>query len=72
MSNIHLGYNPRPWQRECVKSRQRFTVLALHRRAGKTELAMMLLIHLALRCDKDLGTFIYVSPYLKQSKSIMW
>ena len=69
---IGLGYFPRDWQRECHRNRRRFTVLALHRRAGKTELAIMELLHEALKFDKDLGLFFYVAPYLKQAKAIAW
>lgn len=69
---IGLGYFPRDWQKECHRQRRRFTVLALHRRAGKTELAIMELLDNALRFDKDLGLFFYVAPYLKQAKAIAW
>jgi len=71
---INLGYYARVWQSEChlAMSRYRFVVLALHRRAGKTELAIMQLIDRAMRFDKDLGLFFYVAPYLKQAKAIAW
>ena len=72
MSQVALSYFPRDWQRECHRNRQRFTVLALHRRAGKTELAIMELIDKALRFKLDLGMFFYVAPYLKQAKAIAW
>ena len=72
MSTITLGYEPRPWQKECHTAARRFQVLALHRRAGKTELAIMKLIHHALKCDLDLGLYVYVAPYLKQAKAIAW
>ena len=72
MSAIDLGYRPRDWQRECHLQRKRFTVLALHRRAGKTELALAELIDKALRFDKDLGLFFYIAPQLKQAKAIAW
>ena len=49
MTEVSLGYYPREWQRECHVSRKRFTVLALHRRGGKTELAIMELVDKALR-----------------------
>ena len=52
--------------------RKRFTVLALHRRAGKTELALRQLLDSALRCEVDLGLFFYVAPLLKQAKTIAW
>lgn len=50
----------------------RFTVLALHRRAGKTELALVELIDRALRFKLELGMFVYVAPFLRQAKSIAW
>src|SRR5881394_1702265 len=71
-TTIHLDYTPRDWQRQCHKAKKRFTVLALHRRAGKTELAIMELIDKAIRCQKDLGLFFYVAPFLKQAKAIAW
>ena len=69
---IDLGYRPRAWQRECHVNRARFTVLALHRRAGKTELALRELVDKALRFDRELGLFFYVAPLLKQAKAIAW
>lgn len=72
MTTIDLGYRPRVWQRACHQQRKRFTVLALHRRAGKTELALRQLIDSALRFTLDLGLFFYVAPLLKQAKAIAW
>lgn len=72
MTTIDLGYRPRRWQRECHIQRKRFTVLALHRRAGKTELALRQLLDSALRCQLELGLFFYVAPLLKQAKAIAW
>lgn len=69
---IRLNYYPREWQKQCHLKKQRFTVLALHRRAGKTELALMELLNEALKFTKELGFFVYVSPYLKQSRAIAW
>lgn len=72
MKPIDLGYRPREWQRQCHLNRKRFTILALHRRAGKTELAIAELVDKALRFDKDLGLFFYVAPQLKQAKTVAW
>lgn len=71
---FHLGYFPRAWQEKCHLARglYRFLVLVLHRRAGKTELALMELIEGALRCEKELGLFVYLAPLLKQTKAIAW
>ena len=70
--NLQLDYAPRPWQEECHLALKRFSVLALHRRAGKTELALMQLIHKTLKFDRELGLFVYVAPYLKQARAIAW
>ena len=32
----------------------------------------MELLHAALQCDKELGFYVYVAPYLKQAKAIAW
>jgi hypothetical protein len=72
MTAQRLDYQPRAWQRECHVRRRRFTVLALHRRAGKTELAIMELIDKALKCKQELGFYVYVAPFLRQAKAIAW
>lgn len=69
---IALRYYPRAWQRECHLKRERFTVLALHRRAGKTHLAIAELVDSALRFHLEAGLFFYVAPFLKQAKAIAW
>ena len=69
---ITLDYTPREWQLQCHKQRRRFTVLALHRRAGKTELAIMELIDKAMKFQLELGMFVYIAPFLKQAKAIAW
>jgi hypothetical protein len=69
---VDLGYRPRKWQEQCHRARKRFTVLALHRRAGKTELAVMQLMDEALRCTLPLPLFVYLAPFLKQAKAIAW
>lgn len=72
VESIKLDYEPRAWQRECHRRKKRFTVLALHRRAGKTELAIMELIDKAMKFSLDMGLFFYIAPFLKQAKAIAW
>jgi len=74
MSNTHLAvdYSPREWQRNCHHALKRFNVFVLHRRAGKTELAIMELLDKAMRFNKELGFFVFCAPYLKQAKAIAW
>ena len=69
---LRIAYRPRAWQLECHRQKRRFSVFALHRRAGKTELAIMELIDKALKCRADLGMFLYVAPYRGQAKAIAW
>lgn len=70
--SIDLGYRPRAWQEEVHRRRTRFNVLALHRRAGKTELAIMELITEAIQDRRDMPFYVYLAPYLKQAVSIAW
>ena len=72
VATVRLDYMPRPWQDECHRKRRRFTVLVLHRRAGKTEVALRELVNGALTCTQDLGLFAYVAPLRVQAKAIAW
>jgi hypothetical protein len=69
---IRFGYPMRAWQRACAGMQARFVVLVLHRRAGKTELALKRLLNAAVKCRLDLPLYIYVAPFLKQAKLIAW
>ena len=69
---VSLEYTPREWQRLCHINKKRFSVYALHRRSGKTELAIMELIDKAMKTDKELAIFTYVAPFLRQAKAISW
>lgn len=70
--NIRLNYTPRPWQHHCHSKRRRFSVYALHRRAGKTQLALMELIDAAVANKLELPFFVYLAPLLKQARAIAW
>lgn len=71
---VRFGHPMRPWQRECADraANARFMVMALHRRAGKTELALKKLLSSAARNMLDLPTYFYVAPQLKQARAIAW
>ena len=69
---IRFGLPMRQWQRECARLRARFIVLALHRRAGKTEIALKKLLDAAVKCEHELPLYFYVAPFLKQAKIIAW
>lgn len=70
--SIDLGYRPRPWQAVIHRDPARFRVLAIHRRAGKTELAIMALLDAALRSRAELPVYAYICPYLSQAKTVAW
>lgn len=71
---IRFGYPMRKWQRECAAGAagKRFVVLVLHRRAGKTEIALKKLLDAATKNTLDLPFYAYVAPLLKQAKIIAW
>lgn len=50
----------------------RFAILVVHRRGGKTLLAIMRLIDAALTCKRERGQYAYIAPELKQAKGISW
>jgi hypothetical protein len=69
---LDIGYVPRPWQEHCRKHFKRFNVLVLHRRAGKTTLAIAELIGSAVECKRPLPMFGYIAPQLKQARANVW
>jgi hypothetical protein len=69
---IDLGFRARDWQARCFKALKRFSVLVVHRRGGKTVLAIMRLVDAALRLDRPMGRYGYLAPHLKQAKRISW
>jgi len=69
---VDLGYRPRQWQANVHRSLKRFSVLVVHRRAGKTILALLTLIDAALRTKKANARYAYVGPLLKQAKAVAW
>lgn len=69
---IKIGVPLRAWQKECIKSQTRFNVFAIHRRAGKTELALLKLIDSWLNTKRENSLFGYVGPQRNQTKNVVW
>ncbi|QDP57844.1 MAG: putative terminase large subunit [Prokaryotic dsDNA virus sp.] len=69
---IDFRYTPRNWQRDFHTERTHNTVLAVHRRAGKTKAAVCDLLDAAVRFNSDRGMFGYVAPLRTQAKAIAW
>jgi len=67
---IIIPYKPRKWALDFHDSGKRFSVLVMHRRAGKTVAAVNHLIRAALR-NAD-TKYAYIAPTYKQAKNIAW
>jgi len=70
--DVDLGFRPRPWQLQYLENRKRFNVLVLHRRAGKTVVAVRQLIDSAARCTLPNPRLAYVAPLFVQAKATAW
>lgn len=79
---VSTGYTPRPLQREIHSAlrvvrdgqvhRVRFACLAIHRRFGKSVLAINELIDECLTCEKPNCRAFYMAQTYRQCKSIAW
>lgn len=67
---VKYKFEARDWQKKCLNSLKRFTVLAVHRRAGKTTISINVLILTAIKHPDRL--YAYIAPELKQAKLIAW
>lgn len=71
---VTIPYTPRDYQRAIhagMESR-RFSVVVLHRRAGKTVLFVNSLIKSALTCPMPRPRVAYIAPLLIQARQIAW
>ena len=66
---IPFNFQSREWQKKVFAMQKRYTVLAVHRRAGKTTLAVAELVLKALQTP---GLYAYIAPELKQARLIAW
>lgn len=66
---IPFNFQAREWQKKVFAMQKRYTVLAVHRRAGKTTLAVA---ELVLKALKTTGLYAYIAPELKQARLIAW
>lgn len=70
MKTITIPYTPREWSKPFHHSGKRFSVLVMHRRAGKTVSAVNHLIRAALTLKET--KYAYIAPTYKQAKNIAW
>ena len=72
MGIVTIPYKPRPLQRAIHERLKRFNLLVIHRRAGKTVLAINQLIKWVMTCPHDRPRGAYIAPLYRQAKSIAW
>ncbi|WP_209940082.1 terminase family protein [Ruegeria sp. HKCCE4148] len=70
--NLELDIDLRPEQEALYDARTRFTVRVCHRRMGKTWVAIVELLVLALTTKRNDWRGIYVAPSYVQAKSVAW
>jgi hypothetical protein len=72
MPTVEIPYCPREAFESFHKRTQRWGVLVVHRRGGKTVAAINDLIKGALLCKRSAPRFAYLAPYRQQAKIIAW
>ena len=72
MRRQYFDYRPRPQFRAFHRRKERFACIITHRRAGKTVACIHELQGRAIESTKKHPRFAYLSPLLKQSKTVAW
>ncbi len=69
---IDLEYVPREWQAHVHKTRKRYSVWVLHRRAGKTVALVMEAIRTALEVTGHAPRVALIYPWRTQAETVAW
>ena len=69
---IAIDYTPRPQFAGFHSRSERFACIVTHRRAGKTVACIHDLHRAAITCQRIRPRFAYMSPFLKQAKTVAW
>lgn len=72
MTHVVIPYRPRWYQWDIHRELRRFNVLLMHRRAGKTVLAINELVRRIITTNRPLAQGAYVAPYYRQAKRVAW
>ena len=67
-----IPYKPRDWQRLAEQEMKRFTVLVMHRRAGKTVFDVMQSIRAIFSCPYNKPRAAYIGVTLSQTRDTAW
>src|SRR3974390_3042793 len=71
-AEVTIAYSPRPQFLPFHSRATRFACIVTHRRAGKTVACIHDLHRAAITCERTRPRFAYMSPFLKQAKSVAW
>lgn len=66
------GFRPRPLQQAILDRSKRFNSIVVHRRFGKTVLAVNKIIERAINCPFPQGRYAYGGPTYDQVEDIVW
>lgn len=66
---LSLNLTLRQWQQDCIRDQTRYTVLACHRRSGKSHLGVY---ELSAAAFSVVGNYAFISPQKNQSKTNVW
>jgi len=72
VATVIIPYRPRSQFIPFHERHQRWAVLVVHRRGGKTVAVINDLIKRALECTKVAGRFAYLAPTYAQAKDVAW
>jgi phage terminase large subunit len=67
-----INFEPKPHQLAVMTCDKRHRCAVMHRRAGKTVMAVFSGLEAMLSCPLPYPRVGYISPYLKQSKKLAW
>ncbi len=70
--SLDLRYYPRPLQLFVHQNFKRFNYLVVHRRFGKSKLAIAQILTMALQNPLPNPRYLYIAPTYKQAKLIAW
>ena len=71
-TEVELDFAPRWYQENVLDARKRFSVWVMHRRAGKTTLAINTLIRDVLTSPHERPMGAYLAPFYRQAKTVAW
>jgi phage terminase large subunit len=72
MSRLNINFQPKPHQLAVMQSPKRHRAAVMHRRAGKTVMAIFDGLETMLSCPLPYPRVAYIAPFLKQAKKLAW